>query len=201
MLELVDKYSHFTYPPKVYSNGTNGHVTGTSGKVVCTRTPLTHGVFNVAIIPLLDRLDGRHGLSRVVHTRRAPQRSGRGDCLLSLSCQERRGGGRPAGSVDEGTKVIDTVLKSAHQACRGTRDRFICGPVRSRRGTLPRDRESSDNYHSCTYSYPLTLSSLHLDFPYLVRPECLAGQFQPRHFQVRIYAHILPSSRAILLTL
>lgn len=32
MLELVNKYSHFTYPPKVHIGGTNA--IGTSGKVV-----------------------------------------------------------------------------------------------------------------------------------------------------------------------
>ena len=86
MLKLVDKYSHFTYPPKVHASGTNED--NTSGKVVRTMYPstLTHGVFTVPVILSLGRLDGCHGLAWVVHSRRAPRGSGRGDCLLSLSC-------------------------------------------------------------------------------------------------------------------
>ncbi|KAH0827399.1 male sterility protein-domain-containing protein [Lanmaoa asiatica] len=34
MLELVDKYSHFTYSPKEHTQGTNGHAAGTTGKVI-----------------------------------------------------------------------------------------------------------------------------------------------------------------------
>jgi hypothetical protein len=52
MLELVDKYSHFTYPPKVHTNGTNDHATRTSGKVVRTTylSMLTHGVFTLSFV-------------------------------------------------------------------------------------------------------------------------------------------------------
>ena len=40
MLELVNKYSHFTYPPKMHTNETNDHAIRTSGKVVCATYPL-----------------------------------------------------------------------------------------------------------------------------------------------------------------
>lgn len=34
MLQLVEKYSYFMYPPKAHGNGTNSYATDTPGKVV-----------------------------------------------------------------------------------------------------------------------------------------------------------------------
>lgn len=167
MLELVEKYSHFHYPPRVQTNKTNG---GASGKVVVL-TGAT-GSFGSYI---LDEFLADPDVETIYCLCRAEDDAG-ASARITASMKTRR----------LLTRFSDAQVKADERVVA------LAADLPADRLGLDEDRHREIANRATTIIHVCALSSLLLVLPYLDRLERLAGQFQPEHLQVRICTHDRP---------